>query len=203
MKNRFDHLLQFKVRLKDVKPPVWRRIQVPCTYTFWDLHVAIQDAMGWLDYHLHALEVRERTMGALLEIGIPPEDEFEGEPVVLPGWEIPAARHLTLADREVDYLYDFGDGWKHAVVLEKVGPRDSSLHYPVCVGGRRACPPENCGGPWGYKELLEALADPEHDEHETLVAWMGGSFDPEEFEAASVRFDDPEKRWERAFLEGE
>lgn len=201
MRSRFDHILQLKVTLRQVRPPVWRRIQVPCTYSFWDLHVAIQDAMGWLDYHLHAFKLRDHATRILLEIGSLSEDDFEDEPVVLPGWDIPVARHLTLADRKTDYLYDFGDSWEHAIVLERVGPRDSSLHYPVCVAGRRACPPEDCGGSWGYKELLEALADPNHKEHDALLTWVGGSFDPEEFDAASVRFDDPKERWKHAFLE--
>ena len=203
MKNRFDHVLQFKVTLKGVKPLVWRRIQVPCTYTFWDLHVAIQDAMGWSDCHLHAFTLRDSPKRILMEIGIPSEDDLPDAPIVYPGWMVLVARHITLADRNAEYAYDFGDGWEHTVLLEKIIPRDPSLNYPVCVAGRRACPPEDCGGPWGYRDLLEALADPKHKEHDTLLTWVGGSFDPEEFDPAAVRFDDPQERWKLAFLERE
>ena len=138
MMNRFDNILQFKIVLKGISPPIWRRIQVPCTYTFWDLHVAIQDSMGWLDYHLHMFQVRDRSTGKRILIGIPDDDGFPGAPEVLPGWTIPVARYVTLADRSLAYEYDFGDDWQHSVILEEIASRDADTQYPVCIGGRRA-----------------------------------------------------------------
>ena len=114
----------------------------------------------------------------------------------------PVAEWLTLVNRRALYEYDFGDDWHHTVLLEKILPVDKGRVYPVCIGGRRACPPEDCGGPLGYARMLEILGDPEHEEHEGMMTWLGGSFDPESFEAATVRFDDPHERWESALRSG-
>jgi hypothetical protein len=194
--------LQFKVTLQDVAPPVWRRIEVPATYSFWDLHVAVQDAMGWQDYHLHAFRIRNRRTGGTDAIGIPDPDGFVDEPDFLAGWEIPLAAYFTDTGDRAEYEYDFGDGWIHDVVLEGIGDRQPKTKYPRCTAGARACPPEDCGGPPGYFDLLAPLADPTHEEHENVVDWIGGAFDPESFDPARVRFDDPKKRWRAAFAEG-
>jgi hypothetical protein len=79
------------------------------------------------------------------------------------------------------YSYDFGDDWRHEIVVEKVLPSDPKVTYPVCMKGKRACPPEDCGGPWGYVELLDILADRKHPEHKSRKEWLGGDFDAEEF----------------------
>jgi hypothetical protein len=196
---RAPDVYQFKVALLEVAPPVWRTIQVPGTYSFWDLHVAIQDAMGWLDYHLHAFRVRLPGTDATLQIGIPDEDAFEGDEPYLPGWEIPIARHFTRPGVAVRYEYDFGDGWEHEVTLEAVVPRQKGVRLPRCVAGERACPPEDCGGPPGYEHLIDVIGDPSHEEHESMLTWVGGRFDPERFYSRTVRFDDPRKRWALAF----
>lgn len=198
---RFDHVLQFKITLKGGRPPIWRRLQVPCTYTFWDLHVAIQDAMGWLDYHLHLFRIQNPTGGRRTEIGIPLDHALGDEDVALAGWEVPIASYFTLTNRRAIYEYDFGDDWQHAVVLERITPRDASAKYPVCLAGRRACPPEDCGGIWGYERFLEIIQDPTHEQHEDMMVWSGGAFDPERFDKRAVRFDDPQERWQRAFLQ--
>lgn len=143
--------LQFKVTLAEVEPPVWRRIEVPASYTLWDLHVAIQAAMGWLDYHLHMFRLRSPVTGETDEIGIPDEDAFEGDPVCLAGWEVPVAAYFDAVGTRASYEYDFGDGWVHEVELEAVGRRQSKTKHPRCLGGRRACPPEDCGGPPGLR----------------------------------------------------
>jgi hypothetical protein len=192
---------QFKVTLQDVAPPVWRRIEVPATYSFWDLHVAVQDAMGWQDYHLHAFRIRNRRTGGTDAIGIPDPDGFVDEPDFLAGWEIPLTAYFTDAGDRAEYEYDFGDGWIHDVVLEGIGDRQAKAKYPRCTAGARACPPEDSGGPHGYADLLATLADPSHEEHENVADWLGGAFDPESFDPARVRFDDPKKRWRTAFAE--
>jgi len=191
-------ILQFKVTLNGIEPPVWRRIVVPASYSFWDLHVAIQDAMGWLDMHLHRFRVREPGTGAEVEIGIPDPDGFEEVPC-LAGWEVPIVGYFTEPDDRADYEYDFGDGWEHEVVLEAVAPRVPKSRYPVCLDGARACPPEDCGGIPGYEQICEILRDPGHDEHDATLEWLGRKYDPEAFDRTEVRFESPSKRWRLAF----
>jgi len=193
--------LKFKVQLRHVRPPIWRRIEVPARYSFWDLHVAIQDAMGWLDYHLHAFRIQEPITKKAVQIGIPDPDRFEDDPDFLPGWEIPVSQYLQVGDR-VRYEYDFGDGWEHDLTLEAVGIRHAKTKYPRCLAGARACPPEDCGGPGGYEQLLRTIANRRHPEYASTVTWLGGPFDPEAFDPQRVRFDDPKKRWRIAFASG-
>ena len=200
LKSKFDHVFQFKVTLDGVKPPIWRRIQVPHTYTLWDLHVAIQDAMGWEDCHLHEFRTKNPGTAREVRIGIPDEDDLIHGYNVLAGWEIPVAQLFTLINRSATYVYDFGDVWQHTVKLEQILPRDRSTKYPICIGGKRACPPEDCGGTGGYEEFLKAIADPAHDQHRELLTWVRGQFHPESFAIDRVNFDDPEDRLNKAFL---
>ena len=193
-----DHSFRFKITLKGLRPPIWRRILVPSSYTFWDLHVAIQDAMGWLDYHLHAFQIRNPVDQTLTEIGIPFDEPFLEEPEPLLGKTTPIASYFTLSNRTATYLYDFGDGWKHSIVLEKIAPLEEPTTLPTCLAGRRRCPPEDCGGVGGYERFLEIIRDASHEEYEEMLAWVGGSFKPEAFQKAAIRFDDPEERWRRA-----
>ncbi len=201
---KFKHVYQLKVTLQHVKPAVWRRIQIPEIYTFWDLHVAITDCMPWADYHLHMFQAQDPTFQEKHDIGIPPEDVtgWMDDETTLPGWAVNIAPYFTFSRPKVRYLYDFGDGWEQTVRLEKILPREKDVNYPRCTGGRRACPPEDCGGPWGYAELLKALNDPKAERHEALLAWVGGSFDPDAFAIDAIQFDNPELRW-RVALGGE
>lgn len=200
-KNPSRQTLQFKVTLRDVEPSVWRRIEVPASYSFWDLHVAIQDAMGWLDCHLHVFRVRDGRTSATAEIGIPDPDGFEADRTMLPGWEVPVAAYLSQPGDRALYEYDFGDSWTHDVILEAIGRRTPRTKYPRCTAGGRACPTEDCGGPPGYADLLATLADPGHREYADMVEWAGGPVDPEAFNPATVRFDNPRRRWRTAFTE--
>lgn len=108
---------------------------MPETYSFWDLHVALQDAMGWLDYHLHLFRVTKPDAGEVVQIGIPDDDAFEGDEVIQPGWDIPIAEYFPRTGAVARYEYDFGDGWEHDVALEAILPRQAGLKYPQCVGG--------------------------------------------------------------------
>jgi hypothetical protein len=193
-------IFQFLVALIGVDPLVWRRIQVPGGYSFWDLHVAIQDAMGWQDYHLHEFSVYDPQGGKRIRIGIPDDDIPFGEDV-LPDYltAISAYFSYRLRDPTALYTYDFGDGWRHVLAFEGIVTRDEALDYPRCISGRMKCPPEDCGGPGGYANFLEAISDQEHDEHEMLLAWIGGHFDPTDFDPLQIQFDDPGERWELAF----
>jgi hypothetical protein len=192
-------IFQFKVTLLDIRPLVWRRIQVPSTYSFWDLHVAIQDAMGWLDYHLHEFRIPDPQTSQTLRIGIPDDDEFGEEEQVLPGWHIHILDLFSPENRSAQYTYDFGDNWNHIVKFEGVIPQQPGIRYPVCSGGARKCPPEDVGGSHGYREFLRAIRNPKHQEHDSYLQWVGGSFDPEAFEPSRVRFDNPRRRWRIAF----
>lgn len=194
MKKKIACVYQFKIALKRVSPPIWRRIQVPGTYSFWDFHVAIQDAFGWLDYHLHSFEVLNPRTGEIEEIGIPGEDEYDDEIDILPGWDLKISRYFSENNKKAAYIYDFGDEWEHDVRLEKIVPRNPAIKYPVCLAGKRACPPEDCGGIWGYQEFLEIIMDPGHDQHIDTLEWVGGHFDPEYFSTNDIQFDNPKDR---------
>ncbi len=196
MRKRFNKVCQFKISLKGIRPPIWRRIQVPETYTFWDLHVAIQDAMGWSGCHLHEFEMPDPSRGWIMRIGIPSEEDDFSQWLILSGRREKIANWFSMENRIANYTYDFGDGWEHKIQLEKILPRDKNVKYPICIAGKRACPPEDCGGVWGYKEFLEAIRDPNHERHKELLEWVGGEFDPEYFDANEVFFEDPDKHWQ-------
>ncbi len=191
-------IFQFKITLEDVMPKVWRRIQIPENYSFWDLHVAIQDAMGWSDSHLHQFEVDDLKNGEKKTFGIP-DGNLEDELDVSADWKSKIADYFSKDNKTARYVYDFGDDWIHKVTLEKIVPTEKGVKYPSCIDGARACPPENCGGPYGYAEFLEAVADPHHEEHKRMTGWIGGKWDSEAFDPKEVRFDDPAKRWKNAF----
>ena len=201
MAKRFDKVYQFKVTLRGIRPPIWRRIQVPGSYSFWDLHVAIQDAMGWWDSHLHAFRVANPAHGDMDLIGIPDEDRFDDDLEYLAGWTVPIDNYFAEPGDSASYDYDFGDGWEHEVVLDKIISREPKQKYPRCLAGKRKCPPEDCGGPWGYANMLKILADPDHEEHDEMLTWVGGSYDPRLFDCEKIHFDDPGKRWKKAFAE--
>jgi hypothetical protein len=166
-----------KVTLRGSKPPIWRRLQVTSETTLAQLHRIVQHAMGWEGYHLYQFVVGDITYGdpRMLE-------EMDGED----------ARNATLAvivpgeKFKFIYEYDFGDGWEHELLIEKILPFEGEKTYPVCLTGKRACPPEDCGGIWGYADFLEAIHDPHHPEHEEMLEWVGGAFDPEAFDPDEV-----------------
>ena len=199
MKKKYNQVYQFKITLKGTKPPIWRRILVPETYTFWDLHVAIQDAMGWEDYHLHEFTLLSPKTGRKVKIGIPSDEDADFGWKVLADWNQKIAHYFSSENSKADYVYDFGDGWEHSIKLEKILPRETGVAYPRCIGGKRACPPEDCGGIGGYAEFLEAIGDPANELHEDMLDWVGGSFDPDDFDPNDVEFEDPDSRFKLAF----
>jgi len=197
---KMKKVFQFKITLKDIKPPIWRRIQVPESYTFWDLHVAIQDAMGWTDSHLHHFEMRNPLTGMKEEIGIPDEEDMM-DIKIRAGWERNIADYFTNDNNRAHYIYDYGDNWEHAIKLDKILDREEGIHYPICIGGARACPPEDCGGVGGYEDFLKAIMDPNHEEYDEMLEWAGGDFDPEYFNPDDVVFDNPKKRLQYALFQ--
>jgi len=195
-------IYQFRVELLEIEPSIWRRIQVPADYSFWDLHVAIQDSMGWLDYHLHEFRVKKPQGRKVADIGIP---DTETDRDVLAGWEVPISAYFMEPGVAAAYDYDFGDGWRHKVLLEGVLLREPSVKYPMCVAGGRACPPEDCGGVPGYERLLKVLSKPRTEEYKETVAWLKGHaknyfpYQPDRFIPGEVEFWNPAKRWKIAF----
>jgi hypothetical protein len=195
-------VFQFKITLLEIDPRIWRRVQVPTGYSFWDLHVAIQDAMGWVDYHLHAFRFPQSGKQTI-EIGIPFE-EYD-DLITLPGWETPITNYFTAPGDAAVYEYDFGDSWQHELLLEGVLLKEKGARYPRCIGGERACPPEDCGSIPGYYHMLEVLADPVDEEYAEMVTWLKGHvknyhpYDPDRFDVREVVFDNPRARWRKAF----
>lgn len=189
---QFNNVYQFKISLKEIEPLIWRRIQVPVKYSFWELHIAIQSVMGWLDYHLHQFHVINPTTEELECIGNPGDDQFE-EPLILPSWEKFIADYFVL-NKNIVYEYDFGDSWEHDIVLEKILPKQVSLRYPICLEGERACPPEDCGGVGGYENFLEIIKNPKHEEYKATRTWAGRKFNPEVFNPSKVIFKNPNSR---------
>lgn len=124
---------QFRIALLEITPPIWRTIQVPGTYSFRDLHVAIQDSMGWLDSHLQRFRVTRPGTNDVVQIGIPDEDAIEGDEPILPGWDVPVASYFVRPGVAAEYEYDFGDGWEHEVTLEAIRPGQKGLRYPRCL----------------------------------------------------------------------
>jgi hypothetical protein len=164
---------QIKVTLEHSKPPIWRRLLVPGDVTLEHLHYIIQVAMGWTNSHLHQFIV---------------DGLYFGEPHPDYGLEMHDHRRIRLnaVTTEIGYKftyeYDFGDSWTHTLLVEKIAEPEPGRQYPMCVKGKRACPPEDVGGVWGYEEFLEAISDPDHPEHEMYLEWIGGEFDPEAFD---------------------
>ena len=201
-RRKIRSVLQFLVVLTNTSPLVWRRIQVPADYSFWDLHVAIQDAVGWLDYHLHEFRLLHPERRCLDLVGIPDEDFPEERPCAA-GWEVNIAEYFSYRSSSntppAVYVYDFGDDWIHVVMFEDELPVEESVSYPRCVAGARACPPEDCGGVHGYAEFLQVIADTAHPDHSGMLEWSGGAYDTDAFEPSDVHFDDPRKRWKAAF----
>lgn len=200
--NKPNIIFQFKVTLKDIHPSIWRRIQVPSKYSFWDLHVAIQNSMGWLDCHLHAFRLKKTHGRNIVEIGIP-TDDFD-DIKILQGWNEYIADYFSEPGEIAEYEYDYGDCWCHEVLFEGILLKEKNIKYPLCMAGERACPPEDCGGIGGYENLLQILHDPEHEEYESMVGWLSGwygKYDPEKFDKENVKFENPKTRWKKAFSE--
>lgn len=166
-------IYQMKATIVDLKPPVWRRLLVPEASTLLRVHDVLQAAFGWADYHLHEFQIAGVRYGT---------DDGEG-------WGPPPrserrARLGTVAEEGTtfEYTYDFGDNWQHRIVVERILAPVPGAAYPACVGGRRACPPEDCGGVGGYTDFLAAISDPAHPEHYSMLERAGGAFDPNAFD---------------------
>jgi hypothetical protein len=176
-KSTSDTVYQLKVTLIDSKPPIWRRVQVPSDISMAQLHAILQIVMGWTDSHLHQFVVGGQNIGI-------PDPDF--------GMEVRNERTVKLSQcvrgekSKFMYEYDFGDSWQHQILIEKILTAEPGARYPICLAGKRACPPEDCGGVWGYDTLLETIRDPNNPEHDDMIEWLGGDFDPEAFDLEEI-----------------
>lgn len=179
----FHNAVRLHVVLEDIHPPIWRRLVVPAGWTLDRLHLVLQAAFSWTDSHLHEFRIGGLRYGDphLLD------DGFDGA-------RIYDYSEVRLADFIGDdlsfaYLYDFGDGWAHSIRIEEWLSLEAVPRHAECVAGARARPPEDVGGPWSYSDFLEAVGDPEHDDHKANLCWAGGHFDPEWFDLELVTKD--------------
>jgi len=178
---RADAIYEIRVALPYIVPAIWRRLEVPGTMTFDDLHDVIQIAMGWEDCHLWAFYVGKTEVS--------PEPEqfgFPGVPRARPADRTTLDEMLGGQRVKFRYEYDMGDSWTHEIKVEKVLAPDPDMAYPRCTGGGRAGPPEDCGGFPGYQNFLKAVKNPKHPEHEETLEWIGGDWDPEAFDMDAV-----------------
>lgn len=204
-------IYMLRITLRDSKPPIWRRVAVPSHITLGQLHEVIQIAMGWTNSHLHQFVLRDKSlkpgrdeirraieadnwsdelMGRMrgervftmltTPFGDPTEMEGEDEDAVTLAEVCPKVKS------KLTYEYDFGDGWEHTIEVQKIEAPKPGVEYPACLAGKLACPPEDCGGIYGYYHMLDVVADPDHEEHEDLVEWLGDDFDHEAFDIDEV-----------------
>lgn len=172
-------IYQLKVTLRDIRPPIWRRIQVWEDSTLAQLHRVLQIVMSWEDYHLHDFVIGRRSYS------VPDPDDDLYERKVTDERIIRLRDLITQVGAQFEYLYDFGDSWYHDLLLEAILMPEPSVPYPRCVAGERSTPPEDVGGTTGYENYLEAIQDPDHEEHEAMMLWRG-PFDPESFSVLAV-----------------
>jgi hypothetical protein len=170
---------RLKVTLRRVKPPVWRRLDVKSTIKLSELSDVLEAAMGWYGGHLHAFEASGVRYEHPDELDMDVDRNFGPETV--DEHKVRLRDVLPSVTSKLRWEYDFGDGWEHDVVVEAIEPARTGVRYPICLEGKRACPPEDCGGPSGYAELLAAVSDPSHEQRGELLEWLPPDFDPEAF----------------------
>ena len=163
---------QLKITLDHTKPAIWRRFIVDSDMKLPDVHKLIQTVMGWYNSHLHQFRINDKFYCSPDVDALSEYTDYR---------KIRLNSVITYEKQKFHYDYDFGDGWEHSIVLEKIIPKGKNKNYPVCIGGKRNCPPEDCGGSGGYADLLEIIKDPGNEEYEEMMDWLGGGFDPEEF----------------------
>lgn len=211
-KDAKERLLRVLITLEYSDPPIWREVAMPPDITLGELHRVIQIVMGWDDDHLHQfiLNLKRSTRPSYEEqaryyqVG-KWDDDFEarvqgrkffvpktapdGTPINIEGMDedtVLLAEVCPNASTKLTYEYDFGDSWKHEIKVKRVGVPEPGVEYPICLGGERACPPEDCGGLWGYCDMLEAVSDPDNEEHEDMADWLDKDFDPDAFDLNAI-----------------
>ena len=195
-----NKIFQFKITLDNSSPKVWRRILVSKDATFFDLHVVIQDAVGWVDSHLHGFRTCPKDRNITPTIIQFPHPEFDDD---FGGRDIRDERlekisnYFNVLTKRCKYEYDFGDGWVHTIFFEKELSQEVGIHYPKCVVGKNACPFEDSGGVWGYEDKLEILKNSKHPDYKDILEWLGidnpSEVDPTKFDFNEVEFRNSKK----------
>ncbi len=169
-------IYQLKIVLQEINPPIFRILQIKGNANLGKLHDYIQGVMGWQDCHLHEFKIKEQSYQAEEQMyeDIDNPDMFDERDYRI--------NKLLKEGDTFEYIYDYGDCWVHEITVEKIISPEDEVYYPICTYGERACPPEDCGGSWGYETLLEILKDPKYEEHEHYFEWAGEDFDPDKFD---------------------
>lgn len=187
-------IYHLKVVLNETKPIIWRRLQVPGNANLGWLHAVLQVAMGWTNSHLHQFRVGE----VLYSDPRHNSPEFEDEPEISDEHKATLLQVVPGQKEVLAYEYDFGDSWHHLITVEKIlRPEPAAAAVAECLDGARACPPEDCGGPWGYDNLLKILRNPKHEEHESMKEWLGRPFDPKAFDLEQANTYLEKLKWPR------
>lgn len=187
-------ILQLTVILNKTEPLIWRRVLVPATVTFFDLHHIFQIAMGWTNSHLFEFQLGDATIGYR-------DEQLEGFENVIDANKVRLAKVLKEEGMTFSYLYDFGDYWRHTITVEDILTASPRMTYPVCLHGQLRCPPEDCGSISGFYDLLAILKDKRHPEYKESKAWVGKDYDPDEFDLVKINKELPRyrkymKHWE-------
>lgn len=172
---------QIQISLKGSKPKIWRRILVPSDLLLSDFHKVIQSVVGWTNSHLHQFIHKGSYYTYKME-----GDDYWEEMNNVDYKDFVISDLLKKVTDKMVYEYDFGDGWEHNIVLEEIGAVGQKLKFPVCLAGKMECPPEDCGGVSGYLSMLEILKQPDHEEYDSYITWLGGSFDPGAFNVLEI-----------------
>ena len=168
-------IYQLKISLAGSRPLIWRRFLVSNDITFKKLHSIIQVVMGWYDYHLYEFIIDRTSIIDPETIAESfDEDAHDSETTKI-------SEFIKYEKQKILYIYDFGDGWEHNIIVEKILSDNTKLKHPMCLDGKLSCPPEDCGGLGGYYDLLKAIQDKNHPEHKDMLEWIGEEFDPNEF----------------------
>ena len=172
-----EPIYQIKVTLEESEPEIWRRFQVKGNTSLYKLHQILQVVMGWESYHLYEFVIGGTHYGESdLDYGMETKDAKRAK-----------LNQAVVGEKAMfTYIYDFGDDWEHEVLIEKILPPESVVRYPVCLAGENACPPEDCGGIWGYDEVLQSIQNPDDKQYDQLREWLGEGFDPKRFDLGEI-----------------
>jgi hypothetical protein len=169
-----NSVYQLHISLNDIEPVIWRRIQVLGRVSLYKLNRIIQECMGWTNSHLNLFNINDVEYEVKYE-------NVEENPDALDEREFKLCQVVQAENVSFTFLYDYGDYWEHSVLVEKILPKEPDVKYPICIDGKRACPPEDCGGPPGFEEFVEAVRNPYHEDHQAMIEWAGYKYDPNEF----------------------
>jgi hypothetical protein len=180
-------IYELKITLLYLNPPIWRRVQVASETPLNELHAILQMTMGWSNSHLHQFAIRKGRHVQFIKMNSMDDlfDELESESDLNEN-EVTLAGILPKVKAAMTYEYDFGDGWQHEIIVERIFSPDQDVQYPRCVGGENACPPDDVGGPPGYADFAIAVMNPRHPQHREMLDWAGGKFDPFKFDVEQV-----------------